>query len=412
NKEQMPSINHEGCIKEVLLPKTFNLERFSNHTFIIPQGTTDTTKNFGDGTTFFSVIEGDGLVDEVIDWDQEDDGASVGFRLPSFATDTLLNLKQHAEASSTTSVNDEANELNLEDNQLFGIAAGTTTAQKFLFTVDATAPASVSNIGNTTIWSEDMTFHSARNRLLICTSSFAEECQIYAPDLIIGDIFEEDGSVPLNGRAFFGLVPGDPDASSFGISSMESNPNDGILYMVYTSGQRLVRLDLDDIDLVTKLVGMTPIGTEKIDVGGGAGSTFFFGMGMDTTNNIMYGASSFTAGAKRLFTINLTTGVGALVHPTNLLTRGFTSLTYDKKADKLYGLDGFVGNNAELFEIDRSTGLDTSLGVFTPPSKNCQGIAAKPPDESFWLVDNFLRDESLRLTNSPGVLSDVYLRFR
>lgn len=94
NKEQMPSIDHEGRIRETLLPKTFNLERFSNHAFIIPQENTDSTKNFGDGTTFFSVIEGDGLIDEVIDWDQEDDGASVGFRLPSFATDTLSNLKQ------------------------------------------------------------------------------------------------------------------------------------------------------------------------------------------------------------------------------------------------------------------------------------------------------------------------------
>ena len=96
NKEQTPSIGHEGRIREALLPKSFNLERFSNHTFIIPQGNTDTTKNFGDGTTFFSVIEGNGLVDEVIDWDQQDDGASVGFRLPSFATDTLSNLKQDA----------------------------------------------------------------------------------------------------------------------------------------------------------------------------------------------------------------------------------------------------------------------------------------------------------------------------
>jgi len=102
NKEQMATINHEGRIREVLLPKTFNLERFSNHTFIIPQGSDDSTKNFGVGTTFFSVIEGDGLVDEVIDWDQEDEGTSVGFRLPSFATDTSSNLTSTVDTAEVT----------------------------------------------------------------------------------------------------------------------------------------------------------------------------------------------------------------------------------------------------------------------------------------------------------------------
>ncbi len=94
NKEQLPSINHEGRIREQALPKRFLLERFSNHTFIVPQGNTDTTKNFGDGTTFYSVIESDGDIEEVIDFDQEDDGALVGFRRPSFSPTTQANLKE------------------------------------------------------------------------------------------------------------------------------------------------------------------------------------------------------------------------------------------------------------------------------------------------------------------------------
>jgi len=95
NQEQMRSINHEGRIREQLLPKTYLLERFSNHTFIVPQGNVDDTKNFGNGTTFYATIESDGLLEEVIDWDQEDNGDLVGFQLPSFASDTILNLKQN-----------------------------------------------------------------------------------------------------------------------------------------------------------------------------------------------------------------------------------------------------------------------------------------------------------------------------
>ncbi len=92
-KEQIPSINHEGRIREELLPDSFLLARFSNHTFTISEDLTpDDTKNFGDGTTFYDVIESDGKIEEVIDFDLFNDETQVGFREPSFSSTTVDNI--------------------------------------------------------------------------------------------------------------------------------------------------------------------------------------------------------------------------------------------------------------------------------------------------------------------------------
>lgn len=110
NKEQLPSINHEGRIREQLLPKRYLLERHSNHHFVIPEGNDDITKNFGTGTTFYSVIESDGLIKEVVDFDLEDDESIVAFRRPSFSVDTVLNLKQSILIQTLEGANNNANE--------------------------------------------------------------------------------------------------------------------------------------------------------------------------------------------------------------------------------------------------------------------------------------------------------------
>lgn len=408
NQEQMPSINHEGRIRETLLPKSYLLERYSDHAFIVPQANIDTTKTFGDGTTFYATIEGDGLIDEVIDWDQEDDGAIVGFRKPSFSDTTILNLKQHASSNQTAATTDEANEYRLKDDHLFGLSVGTSQASKYLFTVDATAPASVDNIGNTTIVAEDMCFYPPREILIGMTVGFSLAAQLYSPDLVTGNIFEEDETSVAVGRGFWGLIPKHSQDVFFGNSAIEYHSGNGNLYTIYTSGYLGV-LDLDTLD-GSNIISMTEVGSTGIF--GTLGITFGFGMAYDSVNDVMYVASSFGSHADRLWTLNVDTGVATLVHATNLLSAGYTSLTFDKEADKLYGIDGFVGaTDAELFEVDRSTGLDTSLGTFAPPSRWCQGIAAAPADQSIWLVDNYVEDQTLTLGNLPGVFADVYLRF-
>lgn len=93
NKEQLPDINHEGRIREDLIPKRYLLEKFNNYNFIVPQNNTDVTKTFGDGTTFYTIIESDGKIEDIIDFDTEDDDEVVGFLDPSTASDTQKNLK-------------------------------------------------------------------------------------------------------------------------------------------------------------------------------------------------------------------------------------------------------------------------------------------------------------------------------
>lgn len=102
-KEQLIQINHEGRIKERLFPERFLLERFNNHTFIVPQNNRDTTKNFGDGTTFYSVVESDGDITEIIDWDTFNDNALVGFNVPSYSDTTLEHINNTVDVAKVSS---------------------------------------------------------------------------------------------------------------------------------------------------------------------------------------------------------------------------------------------------------------------------------------------------------------------
>jgi len=109
NLEQLPSVNHEGRIRETMLPKTFLLQRFSNHTFIVPEENYDTSKTFGESTTFYATTESDGLIAEVIDFDQEDDGDLVAFRNPHFSSTSLQHLYPEDYAFSTKSTTPSGN---------------------------------------------------------------------------------------------------------------------------------------------------------------------------------------------------------------------------------------------------------------------------------------------------------------
>lgn len=104
NKEQLPAINHEGRIRDNLTPKTFKLERYNDHTFIVPQNNTDTSKNFGDAVTFFSVVENNGAIEKISSFDYYSDGLQVIFRDPSYDTSTLFNINPGSFSRVTSSV--------------------------------------------------------------------------------------------------------------------------------------------------------------------------------------------------------------------------------------------------------------------------------------------------------------------
>ncbi len=89
---QLPSLSHSGRMHETLIPENYPLERFGMNTFIIPSGTSDTTKTFGTGTTVYTVLGGDGLIDLVADFELEDDGSVVLFSQPSSDPLTYSNV--------------------------------------------------------------------------------------------------------------------------------------------------------------------------------------------------------------------------------------------------------------------------------------------------------------------------------
>ncbi len=119
NLEQLPPISHEGRIREKLFPNRYLLERYNNHSFIVPQDNTDPTKTFGDGTAFYSIIDSDGRIKEIIDFDQYDDGLLVGFQKPDYSAETLLNLKQNAKTFELGLSTDNANYIVFDDDVLF-----------------------------------------------------------------------------------------------------------------------------------------------------------------------------------------------------------------------------------------------------------------------------------------------------
>lgn len=91
SKEQIPDLNHEGRIKEGLIPKRFLLEKLNNWQFIIPQGNQDSSKTFSNSLSFFCVKEADGHVEKVVDFDLYKENDSVLFRSPLYDT-TSQNL--------------------------------------------------------------------------------------------------------------------------------------------------------------------------------------------------------------------------------------------------------------------------------------------------------------------------------
>lgn len=91
--EQLPGINHEGRIKEKMMPKKFLLEKYSNYTFIVPPENIDSTKNFGDGTTFYCTASAQGDINQLFDFDLSDDGVLVGFNKPEISATTSNNIK-------------------------------------------------------------------------------------------------------------------------------------------------------------------------------------------------------------------------------------------------------------------------------------------------------------------------------
>lgn len=128
-KEQLPQIGHDGRLMERLLPDRFLLQRYSDHIFMVPEGTTDTKESFGDGTAFYTVIESDGLLDELFDYDLLEDGAQLAFQNPSYSDTTVLNLSQTTANDTIAALYDDAVDLDGStwDNSPLLLTMGSST---------------------------------------------------------------------------------------------------------------------------------------------------------------------------------------------------------------------------------------------------------------------------------------------
>ena len=389
NKEQLPSLNHEGRIRERMLPERFLLERFSNHTFIVSQTNTDITKTFGDGTTFYAIIESDGLIKEVIDFDPEDDGTLVGFRNPSFSTDTTANLDQHVVNTSLASANDNAHELRFISSELLSLA--------FILSVPATSPLFAVNRGTLSVGraagDADAGLSSPQAFTVDTSSNIAYVANSFS-DLYTIDL--RSGETTLLGTV---TIP-----TGFGaIKALEFNHDNGILYGIL-QGTENILVTVDPSSLTASRVHPTNLLA--------LGIPSWFGLAYDQDSNVMY-ASSALSGDDFLWTVDLATGVATKVHPTNDIGEDVTSLTFDYDNGKLYGTS-IISGGTKLIEIDPATGLGTSLGTVIPPGpigpifKYIEGLHARPKDTSLWQAGV----SNLYLGQDIGSFSDVYVRFK
>ena len=128
-------------------------------------------------------------------------------------------------------------------------------------------------------------------------------------------------------------------SNSFG--GLAYDGNSGTLYMVGGRGNE----NLYTVDTGTGAA--TLVGTHGIND--------LFGLAFDTTNNVLYG-SAFVPGTP-LYAFDTATGAASAVTPA--MTARIGSLGYNATNDTLYGLSAGSG---DLYEIDRTTGVQTLLG--------------------------------------------------
>lgn len=352
NKEQLPSLNHEGRIREKLLPDRFSLERYDNHTFVVSEGNTDDRKTFGNGTTFYTTIAADGNIKQVVDFDDEEDGSLVMFNKPSYSDTTIDNLAQSEAVNSIGAANDNANYYRFVDDNLYLISASELFSMKV-------APESYSTIGNVTanfsvITSDHInkTFYGLVNS----TDTF------YRFNPITG---ETTGSLTFTGRLFRGVAyDGDRDV----IYSHDITNNE-IVSIKYNTGE------INNIGNYTDTAAIHDFAYAPI-----SGTR---------PNGILYAAQS----SLKLVSIDLDTAAVTFIRII-----GFLAITYDNRDHSLYGATTI---NLRKYDINANT--VTSL-VF-PTSKIMAGI--DHPNFDWWVPAN----NTLNIGDYYNLLSDTYLRF-
>lgn len=375
-KEQLPDINHEGRIRETLLPKRFLLERLSNNQFIIPQGNTDTTKTFGDGTTFFALTEADGQIETVFDYDMEDDDAEVGLRNPTFSEDTISNLKHYYSPGAIEDADDIANDYLFKSSNIY------ICNSSRLYSINTTTLASnwmnfagSSNVGLTLNSDENIAYALVSNKY------------IFSFDIATGqtiDTWQLD--LPVN---------------SLGID-IEYCPDDDKLYLLIRETSFVPAVHyIATVDSITE-------GTYTIlsALGGHSGglTATYTGIAFNEKDHLLYGISKSGA-TPFLATIDRDTGVSTEVATLTPQLDGIT-FAYQDGNDILYGM-----SSSNLYLINKTTGATTDIGPHGISSPT--GIRAAQEDLSFYIRPELgvPGDDRIRFGDFYGIRTTSYLRF-
>jgi hypothetical protein len=173
---------------------------------------------------------------------------------------------------------------------------------------------------------------------------------LYGTDIFQGqNIF---GTIDASTGAFTGINNQDGSVNWHGLAGNESL---GVLYTI-------------DINDGNKLKSVTP-GGAVTTIGTGAGIDGR-GMAFDDANGILY-----ATGSGSLYTVDITTGVAALVGSMGIDT-GNIGLDYDEDAGILFANDG--SSAMSLYTVNTSTGAATLVGA--NGVQNINGLA--------WITDN------------------------
>jgi fibronectin type 3 domain-containing protein len=384
NLEQLPEINHEGRIREELLPKRFLLERYDNNTFVVPQLSTDSSKNFGTGTAFFAITESDGQIQEVIDFDLEDDGALVAFQRPSYSTDTILNLKQSVEDNLVEDGLDTANYYQYQQSYLYGIVPSNLdeygTQDGTLSSFHVTFLNQL-DVGSSNLLSGFSTVDYYRNKY-------------YHLEQSTGMLFEFD---PATGRVLrsvqIDLAPYQYDFKGVEVA-------EGTMYLVASDtgvyNRRLFAINTNTgvtTEIGTAVSNFDPRAIVYVDDDVSATHEMYIYGANLATLNLVWG------------TLDLTNNtVSSLGTPsTDMQVEGVAYHLYDKK---IYAIMNNPSTSYELYQWDWA-GFPP-LTILHADQYSCPTTRTlMSPEATGWYAD----PESLHMGDYKGLLSDAFVRF-
>lgn len=181
---------------------------------------------------------------------------------------------------------------------------------------------------------------------------------------ILYGIDDSNNSLITIDRSTFAIsVVGSTGIGSGDFGDLTYDSNDGIMYWSAGRGNN----DIYTLNLSTGAATLA----------GATGLTDLFGLGYDTTNDTLYGATA-SGGGENLYSINVTTGAPTLIGNTGIYANG---LVYRSDTNTLYET-----NSTSLYSLNLSNGAATLLSTLSPGT-NDSGITWDPILGVWWIDD-------------------------